>query len=345
MIKSPYKIILTSVILAFVLNLFFGRSLLANISTWPFLNKFNLLSPQAPIVINHREEIRLTDSGQVSDAVNAAKAKISTLLIKDVSGIRPLGAVVNLTSDGIFVAAEEVVPQKGELWLVLSDQRAAQVTEMAPDPASGLVFLKANIANVPPAPLADSKSFLSGEKLVYFSNNTDQTWEAWPDYLVRQENDRDEVQAYAGKISRSLGAASTSSRAKGKAVLNIKGEVAGLVSGNSIVPADEIKAALNLYILGQDKISRPDFDFTYQESLFVPESISALPKGQVVISPGKNLGLKAGDIIIEAGGVGLTKETFLEEILEKYKVGDSVNLKLKRGSTILEITIKAKELK
>ncbi len=344
--KPTLKTIIWATAAAFILNLFFGRFLVANISTWPVLNKFKLLSPQAPIVINNREEIRLTDSGQVSDAVNAVKSKISFVVLKEASGFHMLGSAINLTSDGVFVSAKQIIPAKGEFWIILSDQRIVQIKQTVLDPASGLIFLKADINNVPTAPLADSKSFLSGEKLVYFSNNTDQTWQAWPDYLVRQENDRDETLVYAGKVSRSLEVANLTQRAKGKVVLNIKGEVAGLVSENAIIPSDAIKSALNFYITGQQKISRPDFEFYYSENLFIPlTSQSVLPQGPSVTSAVKNSLLKTGDIIVEAGGQTLTKNVFLEEVLEKFKPGDSVIFKINRAGVMLEITIKAKELK
>lgn len=344
--KPTLKTIIWATVAAFILNLFFGRFLVANISTWPILNKFKLLSPQTPIVINNREEIRLTDSGQVSDAVNAVKSKISSLILKDLSGSHMLGSAINLTSDGVFVSVKQIIPAKGELWLILSDQRTVQIKQTVLDPASGLVFLKADINNVPTAPLADSKSFLSGEKLVYFSNNTDESWQAWPDYLVRQENDRDESLVYAGKVSRSLELANLTQRAKGKVVLNIKGEVAGLVSENAIIPSDVIKSSLNFYISEQQKISRPDFEFSYLENLFIPlASQSTLPQGPTVTSSVKNSPIKTGDIIIEAGGQILNKNIFLEEVLEKFKPGDSVIFKINRAGVMLDITIKAKELK
>jgi S1-C subfamily serine protease len=343
--KISFKTILWTALAAFVLNLFFGRFLLAHISTWPLLNRFKLLSPQAPIVINNREEIRLTDSGQINDAVNSAKSKISSLVFSDKTGYHMLGAAVNLTSDGIFVYGGEILP-KGENWLVLADQRTIQVKETAEDPATGLVFLKVNLNNIPTAPLADTKKFLSGEKLIYFNNNTDQTWQAWPDYLVKQENDRDETVAYAGKVSRSLQTANLSSRTKGKVVLDIKGEVAGLVVGEKIIPADAVKVALNLFMAGRKNILRPDFDFTYSESL--PTAGINLPNSQngpVILSAGKNSPLRAADIITQVNGKTLGQDLYLEEILEEFKPGDAVNFKISRQGKILDLTIKTKELK
>ena len=99
------KIILISVVLALILNILLGRWLTAQISTIPALNRWKLLSPQAPIVINNREEIRISDSGDILQAIQDAKSKISSVVILQKGQMNLVGGAINLTGEGVFVTA------------------------------------------------------------------------------------------------------------------------------------------------------------------------------------------------------------------------------------------------
>jgi S1-C subfamily serine protease len=97
---------------------------------------------------------------------------------------------------------------------------------------------------------------------------------------------------------------------------------------------------------GRKNILRPDFDFTYSESL--PTAGINLPNSQngpVILSAGKNSPLRAADIITQVNGKTLGQDLYLEEILEEFKPGDAVNFKISRQGKILDLTIKTKELK
>jgi S1-C subfamily serine protease len=200
---SNLKIIIAASFFAFLLNLFFGRSITASLSTWNFLNHLGVLNPQAPIVINNREEIRLTDNNQAIEAVNAAKSKIASVYLKTSDGLKQTGMAVNLSADGSFVTAKETASQKGEYYIALFDGRTALVNQIVFDPASGLAFMQSALKNVPTAEFADSASLVSGDKLVFLSFSNNQP-NFWPDILLLPESSRQGQVFYAGKIGRKI---------------------------------------------------------------------------------------------------------------------------------------------
>lgn len=341
------KIILAATFIAFALNLFFGKFLIAKISTWPLLNRFKILNPQAPIVIHEREEIRLTDSGQISDAVNASRPKISSVVFKEGSNLSWKGSAINLTSNGSFVAAAESFTAPGEYWVVLADGRSAVISKLVSDVASGLVFFEAALDNIPIATFADSKAILAGERVFLFLNRVEANqWQAWPDYVIAQENFRFGEIYNSAKILRNLKISSAMGFSERTSLLNIKGEIAGLIVNNKVIPGDVIKSATGLYLSNKEKISRPDFGFNYINIGAVESVVNGTNlQGARVVSVLKGSPFKEGDIITQVSGQEISNNNFLEEVLEKYKVNDEVTFKVSRQSQVLEIKVRAKESK
>lgn len=341
--KITLKTALLAAIFAFALNLLFARFLIGKISTIPLLNRLNILSPQAPIVINNHEEIRLTDSGQISDAINAARSKFSAVAVKTQNTLRLTGTAINLTADGSFVSSRQAFESKGDFWVILPDGRAAPITSQIPDPATGLVFFTTALNNVPIASLADSKSLAGGEKLLYFiSQLPASSVEVWPDYLVRPEDNRDGLLFTAGKAGRVLLTAGSTGQAAASAVLNMKGEAAGLVVDGSILPADAIKAATALFLSGAGKIIRPQFDFTFNQLNDTQAQILKVMAGAQVVDVGKFSLLKSGDIIVKVAGQKIGQGSFLEEALEKFSPNDAIIMQIYRDGKPADLTIKAK---
>ncbi|MBX9837040.1 MAG: hypothetical protein K2X69_01870, partial [Silvanigrellaceae bacterium] len=58
--KLVLFIVLLAAVGSWLFSIFPGRYLEAKFSTWPLLSEWKILSPQAPIVINNRETIRVS---------------------------------------------------------------------------------------------------------------------------------------------------------------------------------------------------------------------------------------------------------------------------------------------
>ena len=136
----------------------------------------------------------------------------------------------------------------------------------------------------------------------------------------------------------------------GQAVVSTKAEVVGLWDGTSVVSADVLRQAAGLYFNNAGKIVRPFFGFSYQiitktESTLLSKPGGGLVKSIVKPSPAAQSGLVEGDIILFVDNDKVSEENLLEEILQKYKPGDSVKLNVVRGTQDINLTIIVSELK
>lgn len=357
--KQNIKIVIVAIVLAFALNLFFGRIAAVKISTLPLLNKWKIISPQAPIVINNREEVRVNDGKDILDAINTAKSKISTIVIKEESAAAVVGVAVNLASEGVFVAPANIfVSKEKEYYVILSDGRAALVEDRVLDPATNMVFFKAKLNNVPLATIGISKDIRPGEKIIVLSNSIQASIpKSTISFAVFSQSDIQGRIFEADKPSRSFGLQGVNTPIKsGEALINTKGEVVGMWDGSSILSSDVLKQSINLYFGNFQKISRPSFGFFYQIITKTESQLSGTPEGILIkevkrISkqgeklPAQDAGLLEKDIIIAVDGQNLNEENFLEEILQKYKPGDKIKFSIIRNKEKKDINLTAGELK
>jgi serine protease Do len=146
-------------------------------------------------------------------------------------------------------------------------------------------------------------------------------------------------------------------------LVNLRGEVIGInvamVAGAQnigfAIPINQAKKAIeSVKKLG--KIVSPFLGVRYlviteemakREKLPVEEG--ALIRGQedgpgvVPNSPAFKAGLQAEDIILEVNGEKLTASNSLSYILQKYSVGDVINLKILRNGKEMNVSVKLEE--
>ncbi len=352
-------IIIVSVALSLILNIFPGKIIVAKISTWPLLNRLKILSPQAPIVITNRETVRVSDAGDVLLAVNSVKSKLSALVQVDVenNSLSVVGTAINLTSDGTFVTGSAIL--SSDLWsyaVLLDDGRKAGITEMATDPATNLVFFKADISNVPTASITASGDLSAGDKVIFAQKSLqDSLIKILVSFVGSSQKDISSSQFKSDLPRRGFWAQAQGPLISGQAVVNMDGEVVGIWNGTEIISSDVLKKAITLYFDNNQKIVRPSFGFTYRivtsnESVLSPTTI----EGAKVLSVSEGSAaakgdLRAGDTIGSVGGTRVDENSSLEEALEKYKPGDEVSVGIIRGGQWrgpeLNLTIKVGELK
>ena len=350
--KKIVFIILTAVVFSWLFNIFPGRLIAAKISTWPLLNRWKILSPLAPIVINNRETIRISDSGDVQAAAAAVKSKIS-LVVKVKDNIASVaGGAVNLTADGIFVTAASTFSQKtGEsFYALLNDGRQAAIIEKVLDPATSLAFFRASLSGVPVASLGESKNINPGEKVIFIHNSFQNfNTQIFAGYVNSGQTDT-AGQTFSSDLPRRSFEAATENVTYGQAIVDTKGEIVGLWNGNTIISSDVLKQVMSLYFNNQRQIIRPSFGFFYSVIGVNHSKLTGQPEGIKIVEvtssgPAYKAGLQTGDIIIDVDGVKISEENPTEEILQKYRPGDKVFLDVMRGKQSTAITLTAGELK
>lgn len=342
--------IVITVIVSLFANVFFGRWLAAKISTMSVLNRFKILSPQAPIVINNQQIIRSSDTADIAQATQQVKSKLSSIVAVEADGsIAVLGGAVNITSDGLFVTSGNVLSQTttaGQKYVVmLSDGTTAPIETITPDAASGLVFVRANALSVAPATLASSANLSAGEKILFVVNSGQAFMSRIQEGVVsRAQADVQGIIYDADKSSRSFAAQIPTGLLSGTAVVNLSGQVVGIYNGTTIISADVISQIISAYLSHNQTIIHPVFGFTYQIITSNQSNLAGIPQGAKVMEVSKLKGetpsLQTGDIILDVDGVTISESQPLESLLAKYKKGDVVALDVLRGKQQLSASLK-----
>ena len=151
----------------------------------------------------------------------------------------------------------------------------------------------------------------------------------------------------------------------GGPLLNLKGEVIGVnvamaqdAQGISFaLPINEAKKAVQ-GVKSQGKIVYPFLGIKFatitesvQKANNLPVSEGAWLKASngessiVKDSPADKAGLKAGNIITEVNGEKLTTKNLLSDVIQKFNVGETINLKVLRGEQTITIPVKLEERK
>jgi serine protease DegQ len=345
------KIVILSVIITWLLNIFLGRFFVAKISTWPVLNRLNILSPQAPIVINNHETVRVSDSGDVAQAAGSIKSKISLLVWVANNSASVAGGAINLTSDGTFITSASAFGKTGgDYYVVLNDGRSAKVATNVLDPATSLMFFKANLSGVPTANLAASKDLSLGDKILFVNNSLQNFVDRASAGLVIFSQVDVQGQVFDSDLPRrSFGIQPDLGLLNGQVLANTNGDVEGIWNGTAIISSDVLKQAMDLYFGSGQTINRPSFGFSYSVITQAEGSVTGQSQGALVkqISgvEAKQAGLLLGDIITSVNGSAVSESSPLEQTLQNFKPGDQVLLTVLRKNQTINLTLTVGELK
>ncbi len=355
MIKNrDVKLVLIACIMAFFLNLFFGRYLTAKFSTLPILNRFKIINPQTPIVINTREEVRVNDNSDILNANSQLRQKIGALFLAKDSNAEYLGTVINLTDNGLVVGMPLNLPtqkkDQEQLYVKFYDGSFAKAKIMSLDPYTRLSILQTEAKNLPVAHFSDLKQLQLGQKLGLMSAGLkDQSSEfytveisSFPDQNLRSD------------YPNSPFLFSTHENAAVGAVLfNSNAEVVGLWDGKQVISSKNLKTLFQIYTKDK-KLQRPFFGFTYKVLQPWEKTLFAFKDSGIIIlsipdtqnpSPAAVSGLKSGDIITSIEGVSFSDPWATEEFLQKLSPGQKVSLSVLRGEQKLNLTLTAGTLK
>jgi len=348
-----FVVVVVTIILSWIFSISAGRVLTAKIFTWPVLNRWKILSPDAPIVITKYETVRVSDSGDVLTAANSAKSKISVVVLVAGGNASVVGGAMNLTSDGVFVTAASVFSPKNDdnYFVVLSDGSQALVSNKVTDPATSLVFFKAKLNNVPTASLGKSADLAAGDKAVFISNSLQNFMDKVEASTVSSSQADVSGQLLQSDYpGRSFNLPANPMLLPGQSIINTEGEIVGLWNGSRIISSDVLKKSMALYFAGQQKITRPSFGFNYSivgqsESKLTGTNEGALVKNVLASSSANVAGLSQGDVITAIDGQTVSESSPLEEQLQNYKPDDKALLSVFRKNQKIDLHITVGELK
>lgn len=277
-----------------------------------------------------------------------------------------------VSSDGYIVTNKHVVEdEEAEYTVLMNSGEKYEAKVLARDTITDLAVLKVEKTDLPFVELGDSSDLKVGQTVVAIGNalaefrNTVSTG-------VISGLSRSVVAGGAGIGSEQLTGviqtdASINPGNSGGPLLNLAGQVIGIntamASGAEnigfAIPVNEIKNSVES-VKASGKIIRPwlgvryvllDKEIAKQNNLDIDYGALIVRGDQrtdlAVIpgSPADKAGLVENDIIMEVEGVKIDSENTLTKIINKFKVGDEISIKLQHKGEEKELKLKLEEMR
>lgn len=277
-----------------------------------------------------------------------------------------------ITSDGYIVTNRHIVSgivdDEGEYKVALQSGKEYYAQLIGQDPFYDLAILKIFDKDLPVVDFSNSDNLQVGASVIAIGNS-----------LGRYQNSA--TKGIVSGLERSLVAANPNGAAEtlsnviqtdaeinrgnsGGPLVNLEGKVVGINSaldqgGTSIGFAIPINDALPIInsIKERGVISRPMLGVSYLT--ITPEVVKEYnlkrSEGALILKGGENSpgiipnsaadigGLKEGDIIFEINAIKINEKNTLSSVVQKYKAGDRIGLKIQRGDEVMIKIVALKE--
>lgn len=273
-----------------------------------------------------------------------------------------------ITNDGLILTNKHVVSDSNAAYtVVLSDGKTYDAKIQSVDPFQDLAVIKIDAKNLPVVELGDSDQLAVGQWVVAVGNALGRFDNSVTVGVVSAKNRKIEATDQNGTSGETLDGmlqtdAAINSGNSGGPLVNLKGQVVGIntaVASNAqsigfAIPINDAKTAIES-IKTTGRIVRPYLGVRYLDitpdiakSASLPVDYGALVKSGNKItdlaivpgSPADKAGIVENDIILEVNGEKIDQNNSLIKLVQHYKVGDEIELKvLSKGK---EKTVKVK---
>jgi len=277
-----------------------------------------------------------------------------------------------VSSDGYIITCSHVVGDPEADYTVILDQKhkyPAKILEK--DPLIDIAILKIEEKNLPFLELGDSNQIELGETVVAIGNPLGEFEDTLSAGIVSGLSRK--ITAFGGlpfKATSLRGLIQTDAAINpgnsGGPLANMEGKAIGINTA-MVMGAQNIGFAIPINyarktleeVIKYGKIQRPFLGIRYfilnkeisqanklpvdYGALIVRESLGE--KAIVKNSAADKAGLKEYDIILELNGEKISEENPLADILQRYKIGDEVSLKILREGKEINVKIKLEEKK
>jgi len=282
------------------------------------------------------------------------------------------GSGFTVSPDGYVITSSHVVADpEADYTVILEPTKRYPAKVISKDPISDISILKINSKDLPYLELGDSDKIELGEEVVAVGNALGEFHDTVSSGIISGMSRA--ITAFSGLTNRTAqlrGLIQTDAAINpgnsGGPLVNMEGEVIGINTA-MVMGAQNIGFAIPINYAKKDleevkkygKIRRPFLGVRYivlnQEiskahklpkdygALIVRESLG---EGAVVKdSAADKAGLKEYDIILECSGEKITEKNPLANLLQKFKIGDEISLKVLREGKEIMLKVKLEEKK
>lgn len=258
-----------------------------------------------------------------------------------------LGGATVVTSDGWLMSTDQVIKSGKEI-IVLGDQ-IYNIEQIKTDNFTGLVFAKIEASFLQPVDFQLTSKFAVGET-VFTNFDLPQAIEhgfyrdylAHDHYQAKQFLSTDAIDYYLR-----LGQTPNNINLSASPFFNVKGDVLGVFyqvdKDSLLIPAEYLKQAVK-YLLDQTKrplLGLSYFDFENQAGfkqkghlVYNPQLVAVTPNSISALA-----GLKVNDQIVNVNNEVISAERSLTSIIQNYRVGDKIILKILRDNIEQDLEI------
>jgi len=272
---------------------------------------------------------------------------------------------------GIILTNRHVIADpKAEYIVVLTDERKFKAEVLARDPINDVAVLKIKARNLPMVELGNSSNLELGQTVIAIGY----TLGAFPNtvsvgVVSGLSREIKAASTLGGKVIKLRGLIQTDAAINpgnsGGPLVDIEGKAIG-INAAMVFLAQNVGFALPINTAKKDledlkkygRIRQPFLGVRYvllnkelKERYNLPINRGALviseavPGGVAVIpeSPAAKAGIKEGDIILEIEKEKISSKNPLDEVLQKFKVGDEINLKILGTEKLLKVILGEKK--
>lgn len=268
------------------------------------------------------------------------------------------------SKDGLIITNRHVVEDEDASYtVILNNGEKLEATVLAKDTLLDIAFLKVDVTGLKPLPLGDSSSVQVGQTVIAIGNALGEFSNSVSTGVIsgigRSITATDSTGSNAELISNVFQTdASINHGNSGGPLLDLDGNVIGVnvavaESAENIgfaIPIEDVKDLMSR-LNADGSIDRPRLGvrITMIDSVLQEENDLAVDYGALVIagnakqlavlpgSPAQKAGIKEGDIILEIDGEKLTTDNPLPNVIQSYKIGDTITLKILRDSEELQL--------
>ncbi|MBI6872952.1 S1C family serine protease [Clostridium aciditolerans] len=297
-----------------------------------------------------------TNITKVAETVSPAVVGISNKA-EGYFGVQDVGSGSGIIFDpnGYIVTNNHVIEGATKITVKLSSGKTLPATLIGTDPRSDLAVIKVDAQNLPVAKFGDSSKVKVGDIAIAIGNPLGEEFSGSVTAGIISALNR-KIQ-YGGAIYKVLQTdAAINPGNSGGPLCNETGEVIGI---NSLKIGAEANAEGMGFAIGINeakdiikslmdygKVSRPSLGIYGQGVVSEKNNIQGVYIREVVQGSGASVaGIKPTDIIIELDKKKITKVEDLSDVLDKHKVGDTIQCKIWRNGKTIEVNITLSDVK
>jgi S1-C subfamily serine protease len=270
------------------------------------------------------------------------------------------GSAVAISPDGFMLSAAHVTAAgDGRGYVAFPDGRELALEVVGADPLSDLAVLRADSRDLTPAPLGDAEALRVGQLVVaigspfgFSGSVTAGVVSALGRSLPTRSRSatrlvENVIQTDAALNPGNSGGALADGLAR---VVGVNTAVAGVGLGLA-VPINATTRRIVSELMREGRVRRAYIGVTGGSRPLPPRQAAAVGRhsGVEIVevvegSPAADAGLKAGDLIIEAGGEAVGDVGDLQRLMSGERIGQALTLRLDRRGRLTEVEIVPREL-